>query len=272
MGTIDLHLHSKCSDGMLTPTELVDKAFSLGIKIMALTDHDTVTGVKEAQARAKELGIQCLAGLEISARLNDEVHVLGYNIDMDNSQFVAGISKIQELRRERNQEIIRKLRAHGIKLKVYDELDGESRGRSHIAKLLCEQGYVHSRAEAFDKYIGKNAPCYQNDVGITPEDAIKLIVSAGGTAVLAHPYRFIRSGELSNFVSRMVGYGLGGVEAYYPNYGKEVRQSIRAVANQHKLIITGGSDYHSEEYGAKIGSTNVILNEYTRKVLNVTEQ
>ena len=269
MGTIDLHLHSKCSDGMLTPSELVDKAFSLGVKIMALTDHDTVSGVREAQGRAKELGIQCIAGLEISARLNDEVHILGYNINLDNPEFQAGIHKLQELRRERNHEIIRKLRAHGIKLKVYDELDGESRGRTHIAKMLYEQGFVHSRAEAFDKYIGRNAPCYQNDVGITLEEAVKLIVSAGGTAVLAHPYRIIRNGELSNFVSRMVDYGLGGIEVYYPNYGKEVRQSIRLVANQHKLIITGGSDYHSEEYGAKIGSTNVILNEHTKNVLGI---
>ena len=96
MGTIDLHLHSKCSDGMLTPSELVDKAFSLGVKIMALTDHDTVSGVREAQGRAKELGIQCIAGLEISARLNDEVHILGYNINLDNPEFQAGIHKLQE--------------------------------------------------------------------------------------------------------------------------------------------------------------------------------
>lgn len=269
MGEIDLHLHSKCSDGDLTPSELVDKAFSMGIKIMSLTDHDTVSGVLEAQKRAKELGITCITGLEISARLNDEVHVLGYNPDMNNEQFKQGLAEIQELRAKRNHEIIRKLHAHGVKVKVYNELDGESRGRSHIAKMLYEQGFVHSRAEAFDKYIGKNAPCYQSDVGITPEDAIRLIKVSGGVPVLAHPYRFIKNGDLEEFVSRMVKFGLGGIEMYYPNYGKDVRQSIKTVADKYGLICTGGSDYHSDDYGASIGSTNTILNDFALKTLKL---
>lgn len=269
MGDIDLHLHSKRSDGVLSPTELVDKAYSLGIKIMSLTDHDTVTGVEEAQRRAKELGITCITGLEISARLNDEVHVLGYNVDTEDEEFKQRIAEIQELRSKRNWEIIRKLHAHGVKVKVYDELDGESRGRSHIAKMLYEQGFVHSRTEAFDKYIGKNAPCYQSDVGITPEDAIALIKKAGGVPVLAHPFRFIKNGELEDFVARMIKFGLGGIEVYYPNYGKDVRQNIKKVAEKYGLICTGGSDYHSEEYGANIGSANVVLNDFTRKTLKL---
>ncbi len=269
MNTIDLHLHSKCSDGALTPTELVEKAHSLGMKIISLTDHDTVTGVKEAQARAKELGMICITGLEISARMPEEVHILGYNVDMDNSVFKEKIAEIQRLRTLRNAEIIRKLRAHGVKIKVYDELEGESRGRSHIAKMLYEQGFVHTRTEAFDKYIGKNAPCYVSEVGISPEEAVTTIKEAGGIPVMAHPYRFIRNGELEGVVAHLVEYGLGGLEVYYPNYGKEVRQSIKDVAEKFDLICTGGSDYHAEDYGAEIGSPNVILDELTRKRLKI---
>lgn len=271
MSLYDLHLHSKESDGVCTPTEIADKAFKAGLKAFALTDHDTIKGVREAQARAKELSIQCISGIEISARAGEEVHVLGYNIDLDNEIFLDGIKRLQELRRVRNLEIIRKLHAHGVKVKVYDELEGESRGRGHIAKLLCEQGFVHSRAEAFDKYIGKNAPCYQSEVGISPEEAIKLIKDGGGIPVLAHPYRFIRDGELRNAVSRMVKCGLGGIEVYYPNYGQGVRQSLKEVAREYGLIVTGGTDYHSEEYGAQLGSVNVILDEHTKRVLKIED-
>ncbi len=272
MSLYDLHLHSTKSDGSLTPTEIAEKAFNAGLKAFALTDHDTVSGVKEAQSKAKELSIKCIPGIEISARLNDEVHILGYNIDIDNEEFLNGIKHIQELRRERNLKIIRKLHAHGIKVKVYDELDGESRGRGHIAKLLYEQGFVRSRAEAFDKYIGKNAPCYQSDVGISPEEAIKLIRVGGGIPVLAHPYRYIKDGELSNNVQKMVEFGLGGIEVYYPNYGQGVRQSLKKIADRYGLIVTGGTDYHSEEYGAQLGSVNVILDKHTKKALNIDDE
>lgn len=271
MSLYDLHLHSKESDGELTPSEIAEKAFKAGLKAFSLTDHDTIKGVREAQKRAEELSIMCIPGIEISARAGEEVHILGYNIDLDNEVFLNGIQRLQELRRQRNMEIIRKLHAHGVKVKVYDELDGDSRGRGHIAKLLCEQGFVHSRAEAFDKYIGKKAPCYQSEVGISPEDAIKLIRAGGGIPVLAHPFRFIKDGELNNAVSKMVKFGLGGIEVYYPNYGQGVRQSLKAVAKEYGLIVTGGTDYHSEEYGAQLGSVNVLLDLHTRQVLKIDD-
>lgn len=271
MSLYDLHLHSKESDGERTPTEIAEKAKNAGLKAFALTDHDTVKGVREAMARAKELSLICIPGIEISAKAGEEVHILGYNVDIENEAFLSGINHLQELRRKRNLEIIRKLHAHGVKVKVYDELDGESRGRGHIAKLLCEQGFVLSRAEAFDKYIGKKAPCYESEVGVPPEEAIKIIRDGGGIPVLAHPYRYIKDGDLNNAVARMVKYGLGGIEVYYPNYGKNVRQSLRDVAKEYGLIMTGGTDYHSEEYGAQLGSVNVVLDEFTKKVLKIED-
>lgn len=272
MSNYDLHLHSIKSDGVHTPSEIAEMAYKAGLSAFALTDHDSVSGVREATKRAKELSITCVPGLEISARLNEEVHILGYNIDIDNADFINGLGEIQELRRQRNLQIIKKLHAHGIKLKVYEDIDWSTSGRSHIAKMLIEQGFVRHRAEAFDKYIGKKAPCYLKDVGISPEDAIKLINKAGGIAVLAHPFRFIRDGELSNFVSKMVGFGLGGIEAYYPNYGQGVRKSIKDVAKEYGLIVTGGSDYHSEEYGAGIGSVKVLLDKDTKRALKIEDE
>lgn len=265
----DLHLHSIMSDGESTPEELVDIAISRGLKAISLTDHDTIAGVERGLKYAQEKGLCFIPGIELSAYEDVEVHILGYNIDYSGELFVNKINELQKLRRERNLEIIRKLRAHGIKIKVTNELEGNSKGRSHIASMLVEQGFVRTRAEAFDKYIGKGAPCYLSTMRITPIEAVEMITACGGTAVLAHPYRFMQQHDCDQFIQGMVDVGLKGIEVYYPNYGAEARAELISLANRYDLICTGGSDHHSESYGAKLGSVNVKLDKRALEVLKI---
>lgn len=264
----DLHFHSIMSDGEFTPEQLIDKAIARGIQAISLTDHDTVAGVERGVLYAKDK-ITFIPGIELSAFDDCEVHILGYNIDYKGDFLTQKLNELQELRRARNLEIIRKLRAHGVKIKLTNELDGNSKGRSHIAAMLVDQGFVRTRAEAFDKYIGKGAPCYLSTMRITPIEGVKLIVEAGGTAVLAHPYRFMQQHDCDTFLKKMVDVGLKGIEVYYPNYGAEMRGELISLANRYNLICTGGSDHHSESYGAQLGSVNVKLDEYALKTLRI---
>ena len=263
----DLHLHTTASDGHHTPTEVVFLAKAKGMEAMAITDHDTVAGVAEGQKAALEAGIRFVAGVELSTYLKEEVHILGYNVPFDDPSFADEIVKLQSLRATRVQAIVDKLRRHGIKLTVGDELDAPSAGRSHIAELLVKQGFVRSKAEAFDKYLGKGAPCYVEGMRVTPQDGVKLLKEAGAVPVLAHPYRFLHDATIGKMVDDLVKVGLGGIEVYYPNYGETVRKTLVGIAQTHDLIVTGGSDFHSNDYGAPVGSTGAYLDEKAQRVL-----
>ena len=268
MEKYDLHIHSIYSDGVLSPKEIAEEAARQGLAAFSLTDHDEIGGVKEAQEAAKELGIKCIAGIELSAYDGQEIHVLGYNVS-PNAEFLSELERLQLLRKERNYEIIRKLHAHGVKLKVYDEFENGSKGRALIAKMLYEQGFVRTRGEAFDKYIGSNSPCYVGKMRISPEDAIKLITNAGGSAVLAHPYKYYKDGILDDLVKRLSKVGLSGIEVYYSKYGAEVRSALRQLAAKYDLFCTGGSDHHSQLDSAPIGGVKVILNDKAKKGLKL---
>lgn len=265
----DLHMHSIMSDGESTPEELVDSAIQMGLSAIALTDHDTIEGVERGLKYAQEKGLHFIPGIELSAYDDCEVHILGYNIDYKSPFFVGKVEELQQIRKARNLEIIRKLRAHGVKIKVNNELEGNSKGRSHIAAMLVEQGFVRTRGEAFDKYLGKGAPCYLSTMRITAVEAVDLITKGGGTAVLAHPYRFMQEHDCDSFIKSMVDVGLKGIEVYYPNYGAEAREELIALANRYDLICTGGSDHHSDTHGAKLGSINVKLDEKALKALKI---
>ena len=268
MEKYDLHIHSIYSDGELTPTEIAEQTAKNKLSAFSITDHDSIDGLEEGRAAAEKLGLKFVSGIELSAYDEFEVHVLGYNFQ-DTDFFKEELEKIQALRKERNYEIIRKLRAHGVKLKVYDEFEDGSKGRALIAKMLYEQGFVHTRGEAFDKYIGSNAPCYVAKMRISPKDAVALINKAGGCAVLAHPYRFIKDGSLEASVGELARQGLKGIEVYYNNYGADVRNELKRVANKFGLFCTGGSDHHSDSYGAPIGGVKVCLDEKAKKSLGL---
>lgn len=263
----DIHIHTTFSDGHNTPTEVVEKAKAAGLTVMAVTDHDTVAGVEEGVKSAKKAGIICLSGIEFSTYLKEEVHVLGYNVPYQDMQFLDEVAKLQNLRRKRVLRVVEKLRHHGVKIEVGDELDSPSAGRSHVAELLVKQGFVRSKAEAFDKYIGKGAPCYVDGMRVSPADAVSLVTESGGVAVLAHPFRMLQAKQLPAIVEDLVKVGLKGVEVYYPNYGAEVRGNLKAVAKRFGLVCTGGSDYHCAEYSTPIGGAGAYLDDKAQKLL-----
>lgn len=263
----DIHIHTVFSDGHYTPAQVVQMAHDKAIDVVAITDHDTVDGVQEGRQEAARLGMQCLSGIELSAYSQFEVHVLGYNVPTDDPRFVERVTQLQQLRRERIQRVVDKLHHHGVKLVVRDELDTPTAGRSHVAELLVKQGFVRSKAEAFDKYIGKGAPCYVEGMRISPQEAVTWIAQAGGVPVLAHPYRFLQDNDIDTMLRSLLPYGLQGIEVYYPNYSNQVRQQLISAAARYDLIVTGGSDFHSEQYGAAIGTSGAFLNEKAQRKL-----
>ena len=265
---VDLHLHSLKSDGTLPPYKVVDRVATAGIKLCSLTDHDSVDGVKEAVSRGIEKGIKVIRGVELSTYDEDgELHILGYGMSLDR-KFYDGLRVAVEMRNQRNKLIFKKLREQGVE--VYEEeLDKSSgvKGRAHIAKLLVKKGYCKSINEAFDRWIGQNDTAYVKSERYRPNNAIELIRSCGGIPVLAHPSRFRDEKGFSKRFRDLVNFGLGGVEAYYPSHTLEDRIEYASLARRYGIIVTGGSDFHTDAGGNKIGQAEAELNQSTIEYL-----
>ena len=249
--SIDLHTHSNFSDGTLTPTELVTLAKKKKISALALTDHDTMAGVEEAVLAGEMLGVEIIPGIEISV-LHDKVeyHILGYWADSHNSVLAEALAKLQGARSERNNKILQKLNELGIPA-TNEELERVSEqgqtGRPHIAKLLVRYGVVKTITQAFDDFLKKGAVAYVSRFAFTAIEAVTLIHQAGGLAVLAHPTQ--NDPELTRLPSvlaDLVPAGLDGIEVYYPTHSHKMKKKLRALAAQHNLLLTGGSDYHGD--------------------------
>ncbi|MCK5352342.1 PHP domain-containing protein, partial [bacterium] len=246
---IDLHTHSTASDGKLSPAELMRHAQAVGIEVIALTDHDTLSGLEEASGEAARIGVELIPGVEISAE-NDPgtLHMLGYFVDTSDAELVETLSWLRGGRDDRNHIILSKLAKLGCPLE-WDEVasfaGGESMGRPHIANAMVNRGYVSSFNDAFDRYLGKGAAAYTDRDKMTPEIAIKCIRSAGGLPVLAHPQTLsLSDDELSDLLSRLTSMGLAGVEVYYYSHSEEETALYSSLARKYGLIVTGGSDFH----------------------------
>jgi hypothetical protein len=239
---LDLHAHSTASDGELSPAELVRLAVDRGLSTLALTDHDTTEGIDAARRAAAGTPLELIPGVELSADVpHAEVHVLGYYIDWHTARFQAMLDRFREGRFGRAEKMTRKLAALGapISFQRVKEIAGDaSIGRPHVAQALVEAGHVATIAEAFDRYIGRNGPAYVERFRLTPEDAVGLILDAGGVPVLAHPR------EVTDYIAPLVKAGLLGLEAYYNGYDDATRSLLAHLAKQHGLIATGGSDFH----------------------------
>lgn len=255
---IDLHIHSTASDGTFSPTEIVNKALKLAEKdspvVIALTDHDTVAGIDEFQkAAAKHKDrLTAISGLEISTDYHGvEIHVLGYNIDIDNKELLDRLAVCRESRDGRNEKIIQKLQEQGFKISM-DEIKpdkpGETIARPHIAKLLMKKKYVSSVQEAFDKYLAEGRCCYVERIMPTPEEAIHLIKNSGGIPVLAHLmlYKKLDSSQKEALVRELKEAGLIGIETYYNTYTPVEQEYVAGLAKQWGLIETGGTDFHGQ--------------------------
>jgi len=249
MKTIDLHVHSTYSDGTLTPEELVILAKKQGLSAMALTDHDTIIGVEEAVEAGKKCNIEIVPGIELSAAYGaKEIHIVGLYVDYKDKAFNDVLENLREIRNERNLKIIEKFKELGIEIS-FDEMKqlygNAVITRAHFADHLLAKGYIKSRSEAFERYIGENGPCFMSREKLTPEDTIRLITAAHGVPILAHPTLYhLGTSEMNKLLKYLCKAGLKGIEAIYSTYsiGEEIQ--IKKLASENHLIISGGSDFH----------------------------
>lgn len=246
---VDLHTHSTASDGTFSPRELIYLAKKEGLKAIALTDHDTTEGLKEAYLAAKEEGIAFLSGVEISVKFDGpgHFHLLGYFLNPELNALEEMLEELKKARMKRNLLMLEKLNSLGIKITL-DELTAIAQGeigRPHFAKLLVEKGYVKSFVEAFERYLKKGAPAYVPKAILEPEIAIRKILQSGGVPVLAHPITLkLDKAELAKYLEILVDMGIKGVEAYYSEHNPEFTQFLIEKAKSLNLLVTGGSDFH----------------------------
>jgi predicted metal-dependent phosphoesterase TrpH len=269
----DLHTHTTASDGTQRPAANVQMAFDAGLGAIAITDHDTVSGVEEALLAGRELGIEVVPGVEISTVANgQDIHVLGYYMDIYNEQFLQRLASLRETRDTRNNMIIERLQELGLDITMAEVLreveniktKGDTVGRPHIAAVLLNKGYVSSISEAFERYLGKGAAAYANPPRIEPATAIGWIQEAGGKAVLAHPGIY----HDDALVEAIVHQGLDGIEVYHSDHTPEDEAKYLSLAQRSGLLITAGSDFHGERGGvvfhAPIGSRRIGIDVIQR--------
>lgn len=242
---IDLHTHSTASDGISTPGELVTAAVKAGVRTLAVTDHDTISGIAGAVTAASQYRLRFIPGVELSTNVaRNEVHILGYFIDPENEALNKELERLQKGREKRIYLILDRLEDLGLNPgweKVNTLSRGKSPGRPHIARAMVEAGFVKSMEEAFGKYLVKGSPCYIPREKLTPEDSVRLIVDAGGIPVLAHPGLV---GSFDVVFPYLLNIGIKGIECYYPEHSPEKTDYYVKLAKKHDLVITAGSDYH----------------------------
>lgn len=248
---VDLHVHSNRSDGSLSPSDLVLEAKKKGLCAFALTDHDTVDGIDEALSAAKDSGIRLIPGIELSTEYEGkDIHIVGLLIDKEQPVFKEKLQKFVDSRTKRNRKMCQKLTDAGLSL-TYEELQEEFPDsvitRAHYAQILLKKGYIKSLKEAFDRYIGDRGPCFVPREKITPEDGVRLILSAKGIPILAHPLLYGMGEErLQRLIERLKDAGLVGMEAIYSTYTPSEEVQMRKLAEKSGLLPSGGSDFHGK--------------------------
>lgn len=248
-GLVDLHVHSNASDGVYGPRDVVRIAAEVGLKAVALADHDTVAGIDEALAAGTEFGIEVVPALEISAEFEDGAcHILGYFLDHRDRGLVDALAEAQRGRDRRNREILRRLRALGFGLSMADlvrRAEGGSITRAHFAAALLEKGRVQTWDEAFDKYLSRGRPAFVYRRRIVPADAIRVVHGAGGLAFLAHPRQLNRdAAETAALIQGLAHRGLDGLETQSADHSRTYARQYRQLARRLGLLESGGTDWH----------------------------
>ncbi len=260
MDKIDLHVHTTASDGTMCPRDVVSLAAMLGLKAIAITDHDTRAGLQEAGEAGELLGVSIVPGIEISSDYKGkEVHILGYFLDPDKPQLQDYIQWVRDSRRQRNEKMIEKLQKKGydITLSQLEETNpGATIGRPHMARRLMELGAVSSVKEAFRRYLDQGRSCFVPREFIPFQQGARLIRDCGGVAVLAHPlqYGFDRA-TLDAFVQDAAAAKFSGMEILYPGYTQGDMNKLYDLAEKYTLLPTGGSDFHGDNKpGIQLGT------------------
>ncbi|MCW8803565.1 MAG: PHP domain-containing protein [Ignavibacteriaceae bacterium] len=270
----DLHMHSWHSDGFLPPEKLLIKANSHGIRILSITDHDSVNGISEAMECAGKFGIEIIPGVEISTDIRDtEVHILGYFVDPQNQELEHYLNFFREERYKRAIRMVKKLNILGLDITLDDVMvfaKNSAIGRPHVAQALLAKGQVKSYFEAFYKFIGNHAPAYERKVHLSPQSAFKIISDAGGLSFIAHP------GNMPEIlIKELIDAGVDGIEVVHPSHSPEQVRFYRGIVNEYFLLESGGSDYHGgkreddENLGKYYTSPKVVDTMRTRLVRNI---
>lgn len=244
----DLHIHTTASDGTDSPSEVVHKALNLGLRAIAISDHDTLAGVIEAQSTAQSYNLEVLSGVEVNTFYRgSEIHVLGYLIDPKHEEFSLKLKALQGDRLQRIKGMIKKLNNMNLNINLDRVLQlsaGGAVGRPHLAQAMLEKGYVKSLQEAFATYIGSGKPAYVPREKLTPEEAIQLIQRAKGVAVLAHP----GLSKVDFLLPDLIKAGLKGLEVWHRNHSPLMTEHYLKLTKKYNLIPTGGSDYHGDRH------------------------
>lgn len=259
--SVDLHTHSNRSDGSDEPSDLVRKAAGRGLTAVALTDHDTLEGIDEARRAANDLPIELVPGVEISCEwAPGAMHLVVLFLEPAHGPLQDRLLDLQASRSTRNYRIADRLRQLGIDISM-DEVIEESSvgvvGRPHFAAVLVRKGVVGDIPDAFNEYLGNQAPAYVPRLRLEPEEAIGLARASGGVPILSHPHTLghTSAGEFSATYRRLTEAGLVGIDAYYGEYTPEQREDLAAITRSFGLIPSGGSDYHgSYKEGLELGS------------------
>lgn len=248
---IDLHTHSTASDGTFTPSEVAHKAHKTGLSAVALTDHDTINGLAEFKRACGEYGIEGISGVEISAKYEKEMHIVGLFIDENDTELAEKLDELKNAREVRNKKVLELVNGQGMEISVDDILsqkDGATllnTGRAHIAHAMVKKGYVASVDEAFKKYLGKGMSCYVPRKTYSPKESIEMIKNAGGLAILAHPVYITEDyDKLYSLLKQLKEYGLDGTECLYNCYSEEFSKMCFDICDKLGLVKSGGSDFH----------------------------
>jgi predicted metal-dependent phosphoesterase TrpH len=258
MKSADLHMHSTFSDGEWTPEQLLRSARRTGLGAIALTDHDTVTGIAPAAEFAATCGVELLAGIELSAFDEGvDLHILGYGFDPQNAALRASLTRAQRARETRAARMVERLGELGAPLRLEDVMARASEGvvgRPHVAQALLDAGHVRTIREAFDLYLGDGKPACVDKARLTAREAIQLLHGAGGVAVAAHPATY---GGVP-YLEPLVEEGLDGVEVMHSLHDATVERELLEFADAHDLLTTGGSDFHGPRLATpEIGSVRI---------------
>ncbi|MGL5378313.1 MAG: PHP domain-containing protein [Cetobacterium sp.] len=259
----DLHTHTTYSDGTFSVQELLNRAKSIGLSGISITDHDTMEGTSEAREIAKDLNLDFISGIEFSCFYNgDEIHILGYNLDETSEKLSQKLADLKKSREDRNIKIIRRLNNLGLKITI-EEIEKEATGsivsRAHICNVMLKKGYVYTKNEAFRQYLGSKGAAYIEKGGSNPIDIIKLIKECHGVSALAHPSLISDSKEkIEKIVDILKNEGLDGIEVEYSSYSEKDTKYFKTLAVEKKLLMVGGSDFHGgNRVGIDIAHTSI---------------
>ncbi|MDD4237153.1 MAG: PHP domain-containing protein [Desulfotomaculaceae bacterium] len=256
---VDLHVHTIYSDGTDNPGEIVARSKAMGLGAVAITDHDTIEGIEPAIAAGRRHNFEIIPGVELGSEYHgQEVHILGYLVNVQDREFLARLSSLRSERELRMENMVKKLHDFGFMIDMdrIKAISGEgSMGRPHLASAMVETGMVKTIAEAFDLYIGHGQPAYVPRSKLTPGEAVSMIRACGGVAVLAHPGLH----SLQVPLKELIIAGIVGLEARHPGHNRELTSYYERLAKEKGLIATGGSDYHGSGRlaGSRLGLVTV---------------